>query len=355
MKAFKIGNKQVGGGAPVYIVFEAGQTHVGFENAKELIDAAHHAGADAIKFQVYSTERLISSREIMDVYGVMSPDNPDGMEIVTEPIMDSLKRHEMSWEQWAALKKHADSRGITFFTTVVFPNEVDMLASLGVHVFKISSGDVNHHPFIRYVARKGLPVMLDTGSSTIGEVEEAVEVIRSEGNEQVVIHHCPSGYPARLESINLRVITTLREMFDYPIAFSDHTPGWDMDIAAVALGAVMVEKTIASDRTFRDAEHIMSVEVEEAAAFVRAIRELEVALGKPRREMSDEERRSKMDKRRSIFPASDLDPGTVLTEQDLDYRRPGTGIPPGLQELVVGRVLARPVTKDSMLQWEDFR
>lgn len=355
MKAFDIGTKQVGGDAPVYIVFEAGQTHTGFENAKELIDVAHDAGADAIKFQVYSTERLISSMDIMDVYGVVSPNHPGGMETITEPLMNSLKRHELNWDQWALLKEHADSKGITFFATVVFPEEADMLADLGVHVFKISSGDVNHHPFIRYVARKGLPVMLDTGSSTIGDIEQAVDVIRGEGNEKIVIHHCPGGYPARLESVNLRVISTLKQMFSYPIAFSDHSPGWDMDIAAVALGAEMVEKTIATDRTYREPEHIMSVEVGEAKAFVQAIRDLELALGKPRREMTSEEWHSTEEKRRSIFPAGDMEPGKVLTENDLDYRRPGTGISPVLQDLVVGRKLVRHVTNDKMLQWEDLQ
>ena len=354
MKSFKIGDKQVGGGAPVYIVFEAGQTHTGFENALELIDAAAESGADAVKFQVYDTERLISSREIMDVYGVVSKDSPDGMEIVTEPIMDSLKRHEMTREQWALLKRHADDRDITFFTTVCFTDEVDMLASLGVHVFKVSSGDVNHHPFIRYVARKGLPIMLDTGSSTIGDVEAAVDVVRDEGNEQIVIHHCPGGYPARLESVNLRVIPTLKTMFDYPIAFSDHSPGWDMDIAAVALGAEMVEKTIASDRSYREPEHIMSVEVGEAKAFVQSIRDLEIALGKPRREMDSSEWMSKQEKRRSIFAARDLAPGDTITEADLDYRRPGSGIIPGFQELVVGRKAARWVKGGEMIQWEDL-
>ena len=354
MKSFRIGDKLVGGGAPVYIVFEAGQTHMGFENARELVTAARDAGADAIKFQIYDSERLLSP-ELMDTYDVLIDKETDERETVTEPARNSFGRHELTWDQWAALKRHADSLGITFFATVVFPGDVDFMADLGVDVFKIASGDVDHHPFIRYVARKGLPVMLDTGSSTIGEVEQAIDIIRSEGNEEIVVHHCPGGYPAHLDSINLRVINTLRQMLDYPIAFSDHSPGWDMDIAAVTLGVDMVEKTITSDRITRSAEHIMSVEVGETKAFVKSIRDLEVALGNPRRVMTDRERLSKLEKRRSIIAARDLAPGEVITEADIDYRRPGTAISPSLQDLVVGRTLVKQVAKDQALDWQDFQ
>ena len=355
MKTFKIGSKEIGDGCPVYIVFEAGQTHTGFESAKELIDAASESGADAIKFQMYDTERLVSSRKVMDVYEVLLDKETGRRETVKEPLIDSLKRHEFTRDEWIKLKKHADRRGITFFSTVNFPEEVDFLMGLDVGLFKICSADVNHHRFIRYVARRGKPVMLDTGSSAVGEVEQAVDVVRSEGNEQIVIHHCPSGYPAHLDSINLNTIKTLKQMFEYPIAFSDHSPGCNMDIAAVALGVDMIEKTITSDTLIRDAEHIMSVETKDAKRLVQDIRELEIALGKCRREMSKEEILSKQDKRRSIFAKIDLKPGDVLTESNMDYRRPGTGISVQYADIALGRKVISPVKAGTMLKWTDFQ
>ena len=134
------------------------------------------------------------------------------------------------------LKAYSDSLGLAFFSTVGFEEDIRLLEEIGCHSIKIASGDINHFPLIRMAARTGICLQIDTGSSTLGEIERAVDVIRSEGNENIIIHHCPSGYPARLESVNLNIIPTLKRLFPYPIAFSDHTPGWEMDVAAVALG-----------------------------------------------------------------------------------------------------------------------
>jgi len=353
-KSIRIGDVKVGNGAPVHIVFEAGQTHRGFENAKELIKAAKESDANAIKFQVYSSERLISSTDVMDEYEILVDKKTGRREKKNEPMIESLRRHELSFEQWKLLKEYADSLQITFFTTVDFPEEADFLFALGVHAFKISSGDVNHYPFLKYVAKKGIPVIIDTGSSTLGEIERAVDIIRSEGNEQIIINHCPTGYPAHLNSINLRTITTLKQMFEYPIAFSDHSPGWDMDMAAVALGVDMIEKTITSDRTFPEAEHIMSVEIGEAKYMVNAIRELEIALGNPRPIWTEKQKYETLQKRRSIFAKKNLLPGDTITEDRIDFRRPGTGILAMYTEIILGRKVKRNVELGTMLKWTDI-
>jgi len=350
----RIGDVEVGDHLPVHIVFEAGQTHTGFENARELIQAAGDAGGNAIKFQIYDTDRLISSRDLPDEYEILVNRETGEREKRVEPIYDTLKRHELSFEQWKQLKEYADTVGITFFTTICFPEEVDYLDDLGVHAFKICSGDVNHYPFLRYVARKGKPVIIDTGSSTIGEVERAVAIIRGEANDQIIINHCPSGYPAHLDSINLKAITTLRQMFPYPIAFSDHTPGWDMDIAAVALGVNMIEKTITSDRLHPDPEHIMSVEVNDAARMTGAIRDLEVALGHTRPIWTESQKEDTLLKRRSIFINKDLPSGGTIAESDIDYRRPGTGILAELANMVLGRRLKQNIPSGAMLRWQDL-
>lgn len=354
MKEFKIGKKYVGQNHPVYIVFEAGHTHGGFENAKHLVNITAEAGADAIKFQAIDAERLISTHNVMDEYEVLLDKKTGERETVIEPLIESHKRQMLSNEEYAELKSIADKLGLAFIITVDFPEVVDFMKKIDVAAFKICSGDVIHHSFIRHVAKTKIPIMIDTGGSTLAEVEQAMDVILSEGNEKVLIHHCPSGYPARLESINLNIIKTLKQMFECPIAFSDHTPGWDMDIAAVALGVAMIEKTITLDRLTRSAEHVMSLEADDAKEMVKSIRALEIAMGKKRKVLSLVELEKKLKFRRSLFAKKNLKAEQALRQNDIDYRRPGTGIVTNQDHLVIGRILKRDIKAGTMLSWKDF-
>ncbi len=351
MRPVAIGDRLCGDEAPVFIVFEAGPTHSGMDSARRLIEVAAESGADAIKFQILDTDRLMGEKDVELTYKVLGAAGPED---VTERLETILRRRELPPDGWRELKRYADKCGITFFATVDYPETLALVRELGCHAVKVASGDLNHYGWLDQVARAGMPVMIDTGSSVIGEVERAVEIITAAGNQDIIIHHCPSGYPARLESINLRIITTLRQMFEFPIAFSDHTPGWDMDIAAVALGATMVEKTLTLDRRTRSAEHIMSVEPAEAQRFVRAVRELEIALGRPRRIMSAEEAKGKLKARRSLFAARALRRGERLGDDMVDWRRPGTGIVPADAPRALGRTLARDVPAGAMLTWDDL-
>jgi len=350
-----LGGKSLGAGQPVFVVFEAGPTHTGLETAKQLVDVAVGAGADAVKFQIGNPSRLISSREVMFTYGWLADRETGRIEQVTEPLLDILRRREMPWEHWRELVAYCRDKGIIFFSTVSDEERIPLLAELGLETVKICSGDINHHSLLRKVAGYDWSVQVDTGSSTIGEVEAAVDVLGRAGCREIIINHCPSGYPARLDGVNLRVLTTLQQMFPYPVAFSDHTPGCDMDLAAVALGADMIEKTITLDRTTRGPEHVMSLEPHEAADFVRRIRDLEQALGDPRRLLSPEEDSRRLLVRRSLFAARDLAAGETLAREDLEYSRPGDGIPAHLDELVLGRTLARDVAKGEKLAHGDFR
>jgi sialic acid synthase SpsE len=324
----KFGKKEVGDGRQCFITFEAGPTHDGLESAKRLVSYASEAGADAVKFQIIDPDRLVADKKQLFSYEILIDKKSGKTEKVEEPLYDILSRRALSHEEWIELKKHCDSLGLTFFATVGFDDEIELLEKLNCDSLKIASADVNHWPFIRKAAHTGMCIQLDTGNATIGEIEEAVDIINSEGNNNIIIHNCPSGYPARLESINLRLIPTLKTIFDFPVGFSDHTPGWGMDIAAIALGANLVEKTITEDRTTRSIEHIFSLEPQEINIFVKTIRELEIALGSARRILHPEEIEKRKNIRRSAFLKRAIFKGQKITEADLEFRRPGFGLSP---------------------------
>ena len=212
----KIGDRQVGEGAPCFITYEAGPTDSGLASAKELVRHASEAGADAVKFQIVDPDRLVADRKLPFSYDVLVDAASSCTETVNEPLYDILCRRALRSE-WRELKAYSEVS--VFVCTALFDDEIDFLASLGCQSIKIASADLNHYPLLRKVARTGLNIQLDTGNGSLGEMEAAVDIIRREGNENIIIHHCPSGYPARLQSINLRVITTLRQMFPYPVAY----------------------------------------------------------------------------------------------------------------------------------------
>ncbi len=353
-KTVRLGDKEIGPDRPVYIVLEAGPTHDGFSTAKKLVDIAAEAGADAIKFQILQADRIVSNREVQFSYTRLINAETQQVEEITEPLLDILKRRELKLEEWTALINHCRQKSIEFFSTATDAEELSFLNSNGVNTVKICSGDVNYHYFLRQAAKYQWSVQIDTGASSLGEIETAVDVLESEGCNNIIINHCPSGYPARLESINLRVIPTLRQMFAYPVAFSDHSPGFDMDIAAVAMGANMIEKTITLDRTSRGPEHIMSLDPESCQSFVRTIRNLEIAKGNPRRMLSKEEKLKCLNLRRSLFAAHELKKGERLTQAMVHYSRPGDGIPADLDSVVIGHIAKRNIPQASKLKFDDF-
>lgn len=335
------GSRAVGQGQPVCIVFEAGATHNGLESALALVDVAADAGADAVKFQMIDAKRLVPDASVMFTYDALLDKKTGAHESVTESLQLIITRRELTQEEWLTVIAHCHKRGIDFFSTATTEKEMDFLAAAGAASVKIASGDINYHHFIRSAAKYPWTVQIDTGNATIGEVEKAVDVLEAAGCAHIIINHCPSGYPARVDSINLRILTTLQQMFPYPVAFSDHTPGAVMDIAAVALGAHMIEKTITLDRSIRSPEHIMSLEPDEANAFVDTIRDVERALGRPRKTMSEEEYKRSSVARRSVVAARDLEPGAILTQEDICYVRPGEGIRADMDILLLSKQLRR--------------
>ena len=351
---FAIGRREVGDGTPCFIVYEAGPTHDGLETAIDLARLAAEAGADAVKYQILDPDRLVADRTQLFSYDVLVDRATQKTETVSEPLYEILRRRSMPHPDWRKLKQHCDSLGLAFFATVGFPDEVDFLASIGCHSVKIASADINHYPLMTYAAERLPSIQIDTGNATIGEVEAAVDVMRRAGREHVVIHHCPSGYPARLESINLRIISTLKTMFHLPVAYSDHTPGWDMDIAAIALGANMVEKTITHDRMTRGVEHMFSLEPSDMGAFVKAVRELEVALGGTRKRLSEKELQGRLAIRRSAHARRTVAAGEALQMDAIEFRRPGHGIAPDRIEEYLGMRFTRPLQTGEIVRPSDL-
>ena len=350
----KFGQRVVGPGEPCFVTFEAGPTHDGLESAKRLINHAAAAKADAVKFQIFDPDRLVADRKQLFTYDVLVDRQSNRTETVSEPLYDILCRRTLSRDQWRLLKAHCDSLGLAFFATVAFDEDIELVESFGCDSIKIASADLNYRAFIRKAARTGMCVQIDTGNATIGEVEAAVDDIRAEGNENIIIHHCPTGYPARLDGINLRVIETLKKTFSYPIGFSDHSPGWEMDVAAVALGADLVEKTITEDRATRSVEHIMSLEPPDMARFVEVIHGLKTAFGSPRRVMSAEEKTRRTAVRRSAHLDADAPAGTAVNELKISFRRPGFGIEPELWSELSGMKLRTDLAAGHRLSIADL-
>jgi N,N'-diacetyllegionaminate synthase len=348
------GERVVGDGQPCFITYEAGPTHDSLASAKRLVKLAADSGADAVKFQIFDPDRLVADKAMTFSYEILVDRATGRTEPVEESLYEILRRRCLAESEWRELKAYSDSLGLAFFSTVSFEEDVRLLESLGCDSIKIASADVNHFPLLRQAARTGMCLQLDTGNASLGEVEAAIDVIRAEGNENIIIHQCPSGYPARLSSINLNVIPTLKRMFPYPVAFSDHTPGWDMDVAALALGANLLEKTITEDRMTRSVEHVFSLEPQDMRGFVQAIRDVETALGTNRRVMHAEELQKRKRIRRSVHLQGAAQAGQKLRDIAVEFRRPGFGIGPDRYEELLETTLARDLPAGHVLSLDDL-
>ena len=339
-----------------FIVLEAGPTHNGLESAKKLSKAAADAGADAVKFQLLYADRLMADKSVLFSYQYLEIDENGTERFVPheERLYDVLKRRELGREEWRALKAYCDEIGIAMFTTATYRDEVDFIVDeLAIDSIKLNSGDVNDLEFIEYCATKGVNIQLDTGNADIWEIERAVITAEEAGCSNIIIHLCPSGYPTREDSIHLRMLGTLKQMFPkYGIAFSDHSPGWDMDIAAVALGADMVEKTITLDRTTKSCEHSFSIEPDQAIRFVKSIRAVEKALGDSRRTIPTDVKQSRKKARRSPYALKELQIGETIRLEDFEFKRPGFGITSEEFDYFIGKQVSKPIPKGGAITYE---
>lgn len=344
----------VGDDYPCFITFEAGPTHDGIESAKRLVAYAAAAGANAVKFQIFDPDRLVADKSLQYSYTILSNKDTGRTEEVTESLHAIFVRRALSDSEWLELKRYSDELGLMFFATIGDEQGLALAQSMDCHSLKIASADVNHLPLLRMVAATGMAIQLDTGNATFGEIETAIDVIRSERDVDVIIHNCPSGYPARLDSINLRMLPALKQTFRCPVAYSDHSPGCEMDIAAVALGANLVEKTITEDRCTRSVEHIMSLEPDEMKTFVQTIRDVEVAMGSSRRILSQEEKKQRLNVRRSAYLAEEVKAGDGVADAAVHFKRPGFGIPPDVFESLGDMLFAKDLPAGHQLRLCDL-
>lgn len=343
-----IGGRAVGPGEPCYVIAEAGSNHNrDLDTAKALIDAAAAAGADAVKFQTYTAEGLYSRRTPNPSYL-----NKDKLLKDQETVWDLIKRVEIPWEWHTALADHAAQAGIPFLSTPFEEAAVDLLETVGVPAYKISSYEITHLPLIEHCARTGKPLLVSTGMASLGDVERALDTANAAGCRRIALLHCAINYPPRFEDLNLRAIHTLAHAFQVPVGWSDHTPGHTADVAAVALGACLVEKHYTLDRNQTGPDHAFALEPRELAAMVTAIREAEASLGSTvKRVTAAEEEMYKLG-RRSLVAARHLTAGQVITRDDIAVKRPGYGIPVHDLDAVVGRRVTESLPADEILQWE---
>jgi N-acetylneuraminate synthase/N,N'-diacetyllegionaminate synthase len=344
-----IGERAVGPEEAVFIIAEAGVNHNGDpELAKRLVDAAAQAGTDAVKFQTFRAEKVISPQAPKADYQLETTN-------ASESQLEMLKRLEMPFDAFRELHAYCGGKNILFLCTPFDNGSADFLYELGVPAFKISSGEITNWPFLEHVARKGKPIILSTGMSNLGEVEDAVEAIRTAGNEKLVLLHCVSNYPADPADANLRAMQTMAEALKLPVGYSDHTPGIEVALAAVALGACVIEKHFTLDKNLPGPDHKASLEPGELAQLVAGIRTVEAALGNARKEPAKSEEGNRLVVRRSLAVNTDVPEGKAIEAAMLTALRPGNWIPPSMLAKVVGKKTARPLKAGEFLKWEDLK
>lgn len=346
VKSVKIGNKIIGPGRPTFIIAEAGSNHDrDLSQAKKLIDIAANAGADAVKFQTFTADKIAADTDD-DVVKL-------GDEYQGVPTLYQLyKGLELPREWQGELKQYADEKGIMFLSTPFDYDAVDELDALGIEAYKIASFEMVDLPFLKYIAKKGKPIILSTGMADLGEIEEALGAIYSQGNDQVVLLHCGISYPMPYEEVNLAAMDTMRQAFQIPVGYSDHTLGISIPLAAVARGACVIEKHFTINRNLKGPDHRFAIEPDELNAMVTGIRQVETAIGGPIKKHTASEEIHYRRGRRSIFAKKDIPAGTVITEDMLAILRPGIGLKPKYFEMVIGRTAKIDIKKNEPITWD---
>jgi N,N'-diacetyllegionaminate synthase len=347
-KELTFGEHVVGAGHPAFVIAEAGVNHNGeLDLAFQLVDAAIAAGADAVKFQTFVADELLTAEAAKADYQKTTTGEHESQ-------LEMIKRLELSFADFRKLKTYCDNRGITFLATPFDSASVDFLRELDLVAFKISSGDLTNHPLLRHVALQKRPVILSTGMSDMDEVRDALAVVHDAGNTDVILLQCVTNYPAAAEDINLRAMLSMQSAFDVNVGYSDHTLGIEVALAAVALGACVIEKHFTLDKNFAGPDHRASLEPHEFKALIDGIRNVEAALGNGLKVPAASEMGNAAVARRSIVAARGISAGTIITSAEIAFKRPGTGLPPRMAEQLLGKIARVDIRAGSLLQLEMF-
>ena len=343
-----LGDRAIGGIAPTLVIAEAGVNHDGdVETAVALIDEAASVGADAVKFQTFRAER-VAARAAPKAEYQRRTTGAEGSQL------ELLRSLELPARSYGALKSRAEERGLLFLSTPFDEESADLLEDIGVVGFKIASGELTNHILLEQVASKRRPMIVSTGMADLGEVGDALRLIEEAGPCPVVLLHCVSEYPARPEDCDLRAMATLRDTYGVPVGFSDHTEGTEVALAAVALGASVIEKHLTLDRSRRGPDHAASLDPTSFRALVRGIRSVESAIGTGVKGPTEGELRMRETIRRSVALRRDVRSGDRIVARDLAALRPGTGIPPARRSEIIGRSARRDLAAGTLLTWDDL-
>lgn len=335
---------------PAYLIAEIGANHNGdLELARKMIDVAKECGADSVKFQSWDT--TIFSKVVYDKNYFLGDDYRDRKDYTLKEIVQEFA---VTYDELKELRNYCNDVGIDFNSTPFNEKQLDDLVDLGVPFLKIASMDVTNPRLLRHAAQSGLPVVLSTGFAELDEIDRAVRWLEQGGCKEIVILHCVSLYPPNDDEVNLDNMDMLRETFGYPVGFSDHTIGTELPIAAIAKRAVIVEKHYTLDKTMFGWDHHMSCTPDELRAMCRARDRIYPALGSKRRRVGDRERQRRDEYRRSVVSARPIAKGTVITPEDIDFRRPGTGLEPSRADLVIGRTARQDIPEDTLIDLQDL-
>ena len=333
----------------VLIIAEAGVNHNGsIDVAKQLIDKAAEAGADIIKFQTFKSEKLVSKSARQAEYQKRNIGSK-----ADDSQLNMLKKLELSQEDHEELMQYCQQKGIKFFSTAFDMDSIDYLHFLHMGLWKIPSGEITNFPYIRKIAQYGEPVILSTGMCEMDDICAAMNVLIKFGvkREQITILHCNTEYPTPFEDVNLKAMIALKDEFKVEVGYSDHTKGIEVPIAAVALGATVIEKHFTLDRNMEGPDHKASLEPDELKAMVSAIRNIEKAVGGDGiKHVSESERKNIAIARKSIVAACDIKAGEIFTEQNLTVKRPGNGISPMRWEEVLGQTASRDFSEEELIE-----
>ena len=329
----------------VFIIAEAGVNHNGsIELAKKLIDVAVEAGVDAVKFQTFKAEKLVSKNAQKAAYQKETTDKEESQ-------FDMIKKLELDLDTHKELIAYCKTKNTMFLSTPFDHDSIELLDDLGLEIFKIPSGEITNLPYLRHIGKLAKKVILSTGMADMGEIEDALDVLVGAGTkkENITILHANTMYPTPMEDVNLRAMVTIGKTFDIAFGYSDHTLGIEVDIAAVAMGAVCIEKHFTLDKTMQGPDHKASLEPDELKAMVKAIRNIELSLGSGIKKPSKSETPNMQIARKSIVAKVTIKKGEILSEENLAVKRPGNGINPMRWDEIIGTVAQKDYMEDELI------